>query len=88
VEGDGRQRIDVVYEGDGRIRQSHNRLVSVSWVLGLVGGGAPVEVEEEIWLGGNLPTHQRGGTVRREGGNRFREACRGRVHLQGGADEP
>jgi len=88
VEGDGRQHRDVVYVGDGHFHQSHDCLVSVYRVLGLVWGGTPVEVEEEIWLGGNLPTRQQGGTVGREGENGFKEACRGRVYLWGGADEP
>ena len=77
-----------MYEGDSRIRQSWHRVVSVSWVLGLVRDGVPVEVEEEVGVGGNLPTRQQGGMVGGEGGNGFREACRGRVYLRWGADEP
>jgi len=77
-----------VYERDGGIRKGCDGVVSVSWVLGLVRGGTPVEFEEEVGLGGNLPTCQQGGTVGREGGNGFREGCRGRVYLLGGADEP
>ena len=77
-----------MYEGDGRIRPSCDGVVSVCWVLGLVRGGAPVEVEEEVGLRGNLPTRQPGGTVGRQGGNGLREVCRGRVYLWGGADEP
>jgi len=77
-----------VYEGDGRIRQSCDGVVPVSQVLGLVWGGTPVEVEEEIGLGGNLPMRQQGGQVGREGGNGLREACGGRVYLPGAADEP
>jgi len=88
VEGDGRQCREVVYEGDGCVPQSCDGIVSVSWVLGLVRGRTPVEVEEEIGLGGNLPTRQQGGTVGREGQNAFRAACRGRVYLWGRAEEP
>jgi len=77
-----------VYKGDSRIRQSCDDIVSVSWVLGLVWGGTLVEVEEEIGLGGNLPTRQQCDTVGREGVNRLRVVCGGRVYLRGGADEP
>ena len=83
MEGDGWQHRDVVAERDGCICQSCDGVVSVSWVPGLVRGGTPVEVEEEIGLGGNLPTRQLGGTVGRESGNRLREARRGRVYLRG-----
>ena len=88
VEGDGWQHSDVVYEGDSRISQSRDGVVPVPWVLGLVRGRRPVEVEEEIRLGGNFPTRHKGGTVGCEGGDGFREACCGRVNLRGGADEP
>jgi len=77
-----------VYEGDGRVSQSCDGVVSVPWVLGFVRGRTPVEVEEKIRLGGNLPTHYQSGTVGRECGDGLREACRGRVNLRGGADEP
>jgi len=75
VEGDGRQCSDVVYERDGRISQGCDGVVSVPRVLGLVQSGTPVEVEEEIRLGGNLPIRYQGGAVGREGGNGLREAC-------------
>jgi len=88
VEGDGWQRRDVVYEGDGRVSQSCNGVVSVPWVLRLVRGRTPVEVEEEIGLGGNFPTHYHGGTVGREGGHGLGEASCGMVYLRRGADEP
>ena len=88
MEEDGGQHRDIVYEADGRICQSGDGVVSVSWFLGLVRGGTPVEVEEEIGLGGDLPMRQQGGTVGREVGNGLREACRGWVYLRGGADDP
>ena len=88
MEEDGRQRRDVVYEGDGRIRQGRDGVVSVSWALDLVRSGTPVEVEEKIGLGGDLPTRQQEGTEGREGGNGFSEASCGRVYFRGGADEP
>jgi len=87
MEGDGWQRRDVVYEGDGRISQSCDGIVSVPRVPGLVRGRTPVEVEEEIRLGGNLPTRQHGGVVGRESGDGLRETCCGGVYLRGGADE-
>ena len=63
-----------MYERDGCIRQSCDGVVSVSWALGLLRRGTPVEVEEALGLGGNLPTRQRGGMVGQEGGNGLREA--------------
>jgi len=45
-----------VYKGDGHVSQSCDGVVSVSWVLGLVQSRTPVEVEEEVKLGGNFPT--------------------------------
>jgi len=83
VEGDGWQRRDVVYEGDGRVSQSSDGIVPVPWVHSLERGRTPVEVEQEIRLGGNFPQHYQGGTVGREGGDRLREACCGRVYLRG-----
>jgi len=56
MEGDGWQCRDAVYEGDGRISQSCDGVVPVPRVPGLVQGRTPVEVEEEISLGGDLPT--------------------------------
>jgi len=88
VEGDGWQRRDVVYEGDGRVSQSCDSVVSVPQVLVLVRSRTPVEVEEEIRFGGNLPSCYQGGMVGGEGGNRLGEACRSRVYLRRGADEP
>jgi len=88
VVGNGRQREDVVYEGGGRVCQGSDGVVSVSWVLGLVWSGPPVEVEEEVGLGGDFPMCQQSGPVARDGGNGFGEACRGRVYLWRGADEP
>ena len=77
-----------MYEGDGRASQSCDGVVSVPWVVGLVRGKTPVEVEEEIRLGGNFPMRYQGGTVGREGGDSLRETGCGRVSLLGGADEP
>jgi len=77
-----------VYEGDGRVSQGCDGVVPVPWVLGLVWGRTPVEIEEEIGLGSNFATRYQGGTVGREGGDGLREACCGRVNLRGGADEP
>jgi len=77
-----------VHEWDGRISQSCDGVVSVSRVLGLVRGRTPFEVEEKVRLGGNFPTRYRGGAVGREGGDRFRKACCGRVYLRGGTYEP
>jgi len=45
-----------VHEGDSRVSQSRNGIVSVSWVLGLVGSGTPIEVENEIRLRSNHST--------------------------------
>ena len=45
-----------MYKGDGRTGQGCDGVMSIPWVLGLVRSGTPVEVEEEIGLGGNLPT--------------------------------
>jgi len=53
VEGDGWQCRDVVYEGGGRVSQGCDGVVSVPRVLDLVRSRTPVEVEEEIRLGGN-----------------------------------
>ena len=77
-----------MYEGDGRVSQSCDSVVSVPWVLGLVWSGAPVKVEEEVRLEGNLSTCQQRGSMGQEGGDGPREACRGRVYLRGGADKP
>jgi len=88
VEGDGRQRSDLMYQGGGGVGQSCDGVVSVPWILGLVRSRTPVEVEEEIGLRSNFPARYQGGTVGREGGNGLREACRGRVYLRRGADEP
>ena len=88
MEGDGWQGDHVVYEGDGRIGQGCDGVVSVPRVLELVRSRTPVEIEEKIRLGGNLPTRYQGGAVRREGGDGLSEACCGRVYLQRGADEP
>ena len=69
MEADGRQCRDIMYEGDGRISQSCDGVVPVPWVLGLVRGRTPVEVEEEVRLGGNFPTRHHGGTVGGECGD-------------------
>ena len=76
-----------MYEGDSRISQGCDGVVPVPWVLGLVRGRTPGEVEEEIRLGGNFPTRYQGRTVGREGGDGLREVCCSRVYLRGGADE-
>ena len=88
MERDGWQDDHVVYEGDGRVSQGCDGVVSVPRVLELVRSRTPVEVEEVRRLGGNLPTRYQGGAVRREGGDGLREACRGRVNFWGGADKP
>jgi len=54
VEGDGWQRREVVHTGGCRVSQSCDGIVSVPWVLGLVQSRTPVEIEEEICLGGDL----------------------------------
>ena len=77
-----------MYKGGGGVSQSYDGVVSVPWILGLVWGTTPVEVEEEIRLRGNFPTRYQGGTVGREGGNGLREACRGGVYFRRRADEP
>ena len=77
-----------MYEGAGCVSQSRDGVVSLPRVLGLVRSRTPVEVEEEIRLGGNFPTRYQGGTVGREGGDGPREACCGRAYLQGGAEKP
>ena len=76
-----------MYEGDGRVSQTCDGVVSVSWVLVLVRSRTPVEIEEDIRLGGNLPTRYQGGTVGGEGVNRLRETCRSRVYLRRGVNE-
>ena len=88
VEGNGRQRRDVTYDGGGGVSQSWDGIVSLPWILDHVRSRTPVEVEEEIRLGGNFPTRYQGGTVGREGRDGLREACCGWVYLRGGADEP
>ena len=52
-----------MYEGGGRICQSCDGVLTVSWVLGFVRRGTAFEVEEEIGSGGNLPTRQQRGKV-------------------------
>ena len=44
-----------MYEGDGRVSQGCDSIVSVPQILCLVRSRAPVDVEEEVRLGGNLP---------------------------------
>ena len=77
-----------MYKGDSRVSQGCDGIVLISWVLGFVQGGAPVEIEEEVRLRGNFPTRYQGGTVGREGGDGLRETCQGRVYLRSGADKP
>jgi len=62
VEGDGWERRDVVYEGDGHASQSHDGVLPVPRVLSFVWGRTPIEVEEEIRLGGNFSTRYQGST--------------------------
>ena len=47
-------------EGDGRVSQSGDDVVSVSGIPDLVRSGAPVEIEEQRGLRGNLPTRYLG----------------------------
>jgi len=77
-----------VYEGNGCVSQSCDGVVSVPRVPGLVRSRTPVAVEEEIRFRCYFPTRYQGGTVWREGGDRPREACCGRVYFRRGADEP
>jgi len=88
VEGDWWQGDQVVYEGDGRVSQDCDGVVSVPRVLGLVQSRTPFKVEEEIRLRGNFPTRYQGCAVWREGRDGLREACCGRVYFYRGADEP
>jgi len=74
-------------EGDGRVRQSRDGVVSVPRVPGLVRRRTPVKVEEEIGLGGNFPTRNQGWAVGRECRDGLREACCGGVYLREGADK-
>ena len=87
VERNGWQRSDVVYKRGGRVSQGCDGVVSVPWVLGLFRCRTPVKVEEKVRLGGDLPTCCQGGAMRGDGGNGFREACRGMVYLRRGADK-
>jgi len=77
-----------MYEEDGRVGQSCNGVMSVLWVLSLLRSRTPVEVEEEIGLGGNFPMHYHGSRVGREGRDGLREVSYGRVYLWRRADEP
>jgi len=77
-----------VDERDGHVSQSSDVLVSVPRIPDIFRSGTPVEIEEEIRLGGNLPTHYHAGMVGGERGDGFREARRGRVYLRGGTDKP
>jgi len=87
VEGDEWQRRGVVHEGDGSVGQSRDGVVSLPRVPGLVRSRAPGEVEEEIRLEGNFPTHYQGGGVGRECREGPRKPCCGGVYLWGGPDE-
>ena len=77
-----------MYEGDDRVSQSCDGVMSVPRVIVLVRSRTPVEVEEELRLAGNLPTHYQGVMVGGEGGNRLRETCRSRIYFRRGANEP
>jgi len=88
VEGDGWQGRHVVYKRDGCVSQGCDGVVSVPRVLELVRSRTPVEVEEEIRLGGKLPMRYQGGALWREGGDGLREACCGRVYFRRGEDDP
>jgi len=87
VEGDGWQRRGVMHKGDGRVSQSRDGVGSVPRVPCLVRGRAPVEVEEEIRLGGTFPMPYQGCAVGRECRDGLRKACCGGAYLRGGADE-
>ena len=77
VEGDGRYGDHFVYEGNSRVSESCDGVVSVPRVPGRVWSRTPVEVEEEIRLRGYFRTRYQGGTVRQEAGDGLREACCG-----------
>ena len=76
-----------MYERGSRVSQGSDGVVSVPRVLGFVRSRTPVEVEEDVGLGGDLHTRRQAGTVGREGGNRFGEGCQGRVDLRREVDE-
>jgi len=61
VEGHGWKGGHVVDEGGGRVSQGCDGVVPVPRVLELVRSRAPVEVEEEIRLGGNFLARYQGG---------------------------
>jgi len=63
VEGDRRQSDHIVDERDGCVGQSIAGIVPVSRIPGLVQIRTPIEVEEEIRLGGNLSTRHKRGMV-------------------------
>jgi len=77
-----------VYEGDGCVGQGCDGVVSIPRIFQLVRGRTPVEVKEEVRLGGNFPPRQQGGAVWREGGDGSRETCCCRVYFWRGTDEP
>ena len=88
MERDGWLGDHIVYEGGCRVSQGCDGVVSIPGVLDLVRSRTPVEVKEEVRLGGNFPTRYQGGGVWRKGGDGPREACCGRVYLRRGADKP
>ena len=88
MEGDEWQGDHILYERGGRVSQGCDGVVLVPRVLELVRRRTPVEVNEDIGLGGNLPTRYQGGGVWREGGEALREACWGSVYLWRRADDP
>jgi len=77
-----------MYERGGHVSQGGDGVVSVPWVLDFVRSRAPIEVEQEVRLGSDLPTRHQDGTVGREGRNGNRKACRGRSYLRRRTYEP
>jgi len=57
------------------VSQSGDGIVSVPRIPGLVHSGTPIEIKDEIRLGGNLSMRYQGGTLGGEGGDGLKEAC-------------
>ena len=63
VDEHGWQSDYIVDERGGCVSQSCDDIMPVPRILGLVGSGTPIEVEQEIRLAGNLPMRYQGGPV-------------------------